>query len=62
MALEKPIIGSWRPFMHEILKGVEKGWIQPQVDRSFPFEQAGDAHAYIEARKNIGKIVLVTNC
>ncbi len=24
------------------------------------FEQAGEAHAYIEARKNIGKIVLVT--
>jgi hypothetical protein len=23
------------------------------------FEQAGEAHAYIEARKNIGKIVLV---
>ena len=25
-----------------------------------PFEQAGEAYAYIEARKNIGKIVLVT--
>jgi hypothetical protein len=30
------------------------------VDRTFLFEQAGEAHGYIEARKNIGKIVLVT--
>ena len=38
-------------------------WVWPHVDRTFPFDQvdqAGEAHAYIEARKNIGKIVLVT--
>jgi NADPH:quinone reductase-like Zn-dependent oxidoreductase len=46
--------------MQEILKGVEKGWVRPHVDRTFLFEQVGEAHAYIEARKNIGKIVLVT--
>jgi len=54
---EKEKIAGW---MHEILKGVEEGWVRPHVDRSFPFEQAGDAHAYIEARKNIGKVVLLT--
>ncbi len=50
-------IAGW---MHEILKGVAEGWIRPHVDRTFAFEQAGQAQAYIEARKNIGKIVLVT--
>ena len=54
---ERDKIAEW---MQEILNGVEEGWVRPHVDRSFPFEQAGEAHAYIEARKNIGKIVLVT--
>lgn len=43
----------------EIVRGIEEGWIQPQVDRSFTFDQITDAHRYIEARKNIGKVVLV---
>ena len=54
---ERNKIGGW---MQKILKGVEEGWVRPHVDRTFLFEQAGEAHAYIEARKNIGKIVLVT--
>ena len=48
-------------WMQTILKGVEEGWVRPHVDRTFRFEQAGEAHAYIEARKNIGKIVLVND-
>ncbi len=54
---ERNKISGW---MQTILKGVDEGWVRPHVDRTFPFEQAGEAHAYIEARKNIGKIVLVT--
>lgn len=54
---ESEKISAW---MHEIVRGVEEGWIRPHVDRAFPFDQAGQAHAYIEARKNIGKIVLTT--
>jgi len=42
-----------------IVRGIEEGWIQPYVDRAFPFDQAAEAHRYIEARKNIGKVVLV---
>ena len=42
----------------EIVRGIHEGWIQPHVDRAFPFDQIADAHAYIEARKNIGKVVL----
>jgi NADPH:quinone reductase-like Zn-dependent oxidoreductase len=54
---ERDKISGW---MQQILQGVEEGWIRPHVDRTFLFEHAGEAHAYIEARKNIGKIVLVT--
>ena len=46
-------------WMKEILDGVGEGWIRPHVDKAFPFAQAGDAHSYMEARKNIGKVVLV---
>ena len=41
-----------------ILKGVKEGWIKPRVDRSFTFAQAGEAHRYIEERRNLGKVVL----
>jgi NADPH:quinone reductase-like Zn-dependent oxidoreductase len=43
----------------EIVRGIHEGWIKPHVDRAFPFDQITDAHRYIEARKNIGKVVLV---
>ena len=41
-----------------LLEGVRDGWV-PHVDKTFTFEQAGDAHAHMEARKNIGKVILV---
>jgi len=43
----------------EIMRGIEEEWIRPHVDRAFPFDQAVEAHRYIEARKNIGKVILV---
>ena len=46
-------------WMRDILRGVDEGWIRPYVDRSFSFEQAGEAHKYLEERKNIGKVVLI---
>lgn len=48
-----------RLWVLEILRGVEEGWINPHVDRTFPFENVAEAHQYIEDRKNIGKVVLV---
>lgn len=47
---------SW---IQSILQGVEEGWINPHVDSTFPFKHAGEAHRYIEERKNIGKVILV---
>jgi NADPH:quinone reductase-like Zn-dependent oxidoreductase len=49
-------VAQW---VQEIMQGINDGWIQPHVDKVFPFDQAGAAHAYMEARKNIGKVVLV---
>ncbi|MBC8179820.1 zinc-binding dehydrogenase, partial [candidate division KSB1 bacterium] len=48
-----------RGWMEAIIKGVNEGWIQPHVGKSFKFDNVGDAHTYIEDRRNIGKVVLV---
>ncbi len=49
-------VAAW---MKVILEGVSEGWIRPFVDKAFHFEQAGQAHTYIEQRRNTGKVVLV---
>jgi synaptic vesicle membrane protein VAT-1 len=46
-------------WMRDILRGVEEGWVRPYVDRSYSFVDVGKAHQYLEARKNIGKVVVV---
>ena len=46
-------------WMRDILRGVPEGWIRPYVDRAFSFDQVREAHRYIEARKNTGKVVLI---
>lgn len=53
---EREKVAEWTM---DILDGVAEGWIRPFVGKAFPFEQASEAHAYIESRKNIGKVVLV---
>ena len=49
-------VAEW---VQTIMTGVSEGWVRPHVDKAFSFEQAGDAHSYMESRKNIGKVVLV---
>ncbi|HEV7474978.1 MAG TPA: medium chain dehydrogenase/reductase family protein [Pyrinomonadaceae bacterium] len=49
-------VGEW---VQAIMAGVAAGWIRPHVDKTFSFAQAGEAHSYMESRKNIGKVVLV---
>jgi NADPH2:quinone reductase len=34
------------------------GRLEPIIDRKFPLEEAAAAHAYVEANKNFGKVVL----
>jgi NADPH:quinone reductase-like Zn-dependent oxidoreductase len=48
-----------RNWLNEIIQGVEEGWVNPHVDRTFPFDEVASAHSYIENRRNIGKVVLV---
>lgn len=49
-------VAEW---VQAIMAGVTEGWIRPHVDKAFPFAHAGDAHSFMESRKNIGKVVLV---
>jgi NADPH:quinone reductase-like Zn-dependent oxidoreductase len=48
-----------REWARKLLAYYERGQIRPHVDRAFPFTRAAEAHAYIEARENRGKVVLV---
>ncbi|HXJ79196.1 MAG TPA: zinc-binding dehydrogenase, partial [Candidatus Methylomirabilis sp.] len=52
--------GKIRAWMQALLEGAKEGWLRPHVDRAFPLDRAGEAHAHIEARRNIGKVVLVS--
>lgn len=48
-----------RRWMEKLLQGVEAGWVRPHVDKMFPFSEAGNAHAHVQGRKNIGKVILI---
>lgn len=50
---------KYRAWMDEVLRGVEAGWVRPHVDKVFRFDEAAAAHAHLEARGNIGKVILV---
>ncbi|HJZ89154.1 MAG TPA: medium chain dehydrogenase/reductase family protein [Polyangia bacterium] len=47
-----------RAMLTEIVRLCGEHTFDPIAERSFPFEHAGEAHAYIQARKNFGKVVL----
>ena len=40
---------------------IEKGAFQPVIDRTFPMEDAANAHRHMESGAHIGKIVLKMN-
>jgi NADPH:quinone reductase-like Zn-dependent oxidoreductase len=44
--------------MKEILEMYARGEIKPVVGKTFPLEQAADAHRFIHNRQNIGKVIL----
>ena len=47
-----------RRFQADWLPLLEAGRIKPIIDRSFRLQEAADAHRYMEANKNVGKIIL----
>ena len=46
------------PDLAQIFDLVADGTFEPQVDKAFSFDKAHEAHAYIQARKNFGKVLL----
>jgi NADPH:quinone reductase-like Zn-dependent oxidoreductase len=50
--------GSLEELTQPLIQLVEQGKISPVVAKAFPFDQAGDAHRFIQERKNVGKVVL----
>jgi len=47
-----------REAMSLILEHVAAGRLRPVVAKTFPLEQAAEAHRYMQSRSNIGKVVL----
>ncbi len=47
------------PMIQRMLHDVATGVIRVVVDRTFPLENAEEAHAYIESRQAFGRVVLV---
>ena len=45
-------------FAAQLLEAFTKGTLRPVVDRTFPFDRLGDAHAYMLSDAQVGKIVL----
>jgi len=39
---------------------IAAGQLRPQIDRTFPLEQAAQAHAYLETGGHLGKVMLTT--
>ena len=48
-------------WMNAILQGVQDGWVNPYVDKTFTLEEAELAHRFLEERKNIGKVIFKMN-
>jgi NADPH2:quinone reductase len=48
-----------RPDLREMMELVASGALIVHVDRTFPLEQAAEAHRYLEERRNRGNVVLV---
>lgn len=46
-------------FVHDVLPLFQRGTIAPIVDRTFPFVEIREAHDYLEANLNVGKVVLI---
>jgi len=53
---EQERVTGW---LRELMSLYEQGIFRPALDRTFAFEDAGQAHQYIHDRKNLGKVVLV---
>jgi synaptic vesicle membrane protein VAT-1 len=49
-----------QPLMALMMTELSAGRLEPIVSRTFPLERVADAHRFIQARSNVGKVVLTT--
>ncbi len=47
-----------RLWMKQIMNWYDEALFRPHIDRIIPFEQAVEAHHYLQERQNVGKVVL----
>jgi len=48
-----------RPYLLKVLDYYRDGRIKPTIAKTFPLTDAGAAHAYLQSRANIGKVLLI---
>ena len=46
------------PIVSMLMQEFESGRLKPVIAATFPLERAADAHAYLQSRQNVGKVVL----
>jgi NADPH:quinone reductase-like Zn-dependent oxidoreductase len=51
-----------RQAMTQVLQWYQQGQLNPVIARTFPLVEATAAHRYLHERRNIGKVVLTTDC
>lgn len=44
----------------DVFTGMRQGWLKLRIDRTFPLEQAAEAHRLLESRQTTGKLILTT--
>ena len=45
--------------INQLLEDIAAGHIKVPIDRKFPLSQAAEAHAYIESRQAVGRVLLI---
>jgi synaptic vesicle membrane protein VAT-1 len=48
-----------RSWMQQLLSWYDEALFRPTIDRTFSLAQAADAHHYLQARHNVGKVLLI---
>jgi NADPH2:quinone reductase len=45
---------------NDIMRDIREGRLKLRIDRTFPLEQAAEAHRLLESRQTVGKLLLIT--
>jgi NADPH2:quinone reductase len=43
----------------DLFKWMTAGELQVRIDQTYPLAEAGEAHRYLQARKTMGKVLLI---